>query len=403
MRIVVSAVNFSEGGPLTVLRDCLAAARARFGPEIEIVALVHRTALIETPGIRLIEFPEAKSSWLRRIALEYRGFKQLSRELKPDFWLSLHDVSPRLNGERQAVYCHNPVPFFRAKLRDFRLDPTLLVFSLLYRFFYRFNIGSNAAVVVQQQWLRDEFRRRFGARTVIVAHPDIADLARPQAGPADPGVLSLFYPTLPRGFKNIELLGAAMAALPADLPRRPEIAVTIDGSENRYARFIVDRYSDVPGLRFVGRQSRAEMARRYAECDALLFPSRLETWGLPITEAKQFGKPMLVADMPYAHETVGSYPAAGFLATDRPDLWAQAIAEAARGRAPWGPVEAARPAAPFAEGWDDLWAQLLPDKYLQDVPHAGHGPLATSPRPVAHAASPGQERGPTRKDVTHGA
>lgn len=360
MRIVVSAVNFSEGGPLTVLRDCLSAARSCLPADTEIIALVHRARLIDIPGIRLIEFPGAKSSWFRRIVLEYRDFRTLSRELRPDFWLSLHDVSPRLDaGVRQAVYCHNPVPFFRPRIQDVRLDPTLLAFRLAYRFFYRFNIHSNAAVVVQQEWLRDEFIRRFGPAQVIVAHPDVTDLPAPAHATRDPGTLSLFYPTVPRGFKNIELLCEAMRALPPGLPRRPELAVTIDGTENRYARFIVDRYCDIPGLSFVGRQSRSEMARRYATCDALLFPSRLETWGLPITEAKQFGKPVIVANEPYARETVGTYDAAMFLPSDQPARWRNAIMEAARGNAPWKPVSLPSPGLPFAASWRELWSLLL--------------------------------------------
>lgn len=359
MRIVVSAVNFSEGGPLTVLRDCLASARASLAPSTEIIALVHRASLIEIEGIRLIEFPDVKSSWLRRIDLEYRGFKRLSRELKPDFWLSLHDVSPRLNGERQAVYCHNPVPFFNPTFRDIRLDPTLLAFRLAYRYLYRFNIRSNETVIVQQQWLRDEFVRRLGVQRIIVAHPDVADLPYPAIVEHDATKLSLFYPTVPRGFKNVELLCEAMMLVPGGLPRQPELTVTIDGSENPYARFILSRYGDVPAIRFVGRQTRSAMARLYAECDALLFPSRLETWGLPITEAKQFDKPMIVADEPYARETVGSYPAAAFLPADAPARWAAAITAAAHGKPPWAGVAAAIPSAPFAAGWSDLWRQLL--------------------------------------------
>ncbi|WP_288937925.1 glycosyltransferase [uncultured Sphingomonas sp.] len=360
MRIVVSAVNFSEGGPLTVLRDCLSAARSCLHADTEIIALVHRAQLIDVPGIRLIEYPDAKSSWFRRIVLEYRDFRVLSRELRPDFWLSLHDVSPRLdNGVRQAVYCHNPVPFFRPSIQDVRLDPTLLAFRLAYRFFYRFNIHSNAAVVVQQEWLRTEFVRRFGAARVIVAHPDVTDLPAPAHAARDPETLSLLYPTVPRGFKNIELLCEAIRLLPPGLQRRPELVVTIDGTENSYARFVVDRYGDLPGMRFVGRQSRAEMARRYAEADALLFPSRLETWGLPITEAKQFDLPMIVAEQRYARETVGNYHSALFLPADRPDIWSSAIAAAAQGQPSWKTVKADPPAPPFAQGWAQLWSLLL--------------------------------------------
>ena len=360
MRIVVSAVNFSEGGPLTVLRDCLAAARAYFPSEVEIIALVHRAALIDTPGIAFIEFPRTKSSWLRRIALEYSGFKRLSRELSPDFWLSLHDISPRLNGERQAVYCHNPVPFFRLTLQDVRVDPTLLAFKAFYSWFYRYNIRSNAAVVVQQEWLRRAFMQRFRAPNVIVAYPDVTDLEAKSTETSGSSRLRLFYPAIARGFKNVELLCEMMKRLPQDLPRQPELFVTISGHENRYARFIKRSYGDVSGLRLIGAQDRAAMARLYAKADVLLFPSRLETWGLPITEAKQFGLPMIVADLPYAHETVGEYGAACFCAADDPAAWAEAVASVASGRPPWRSVERDDPEQPFVRGWAALWRLLAP-------------------------------------------
>jgi len=43
-----------------------------------------------------------------------------------------------------------------------------------------------------------------------------------------------------------------------------------------------------------------------------VFPSLLETWGLPISEAKEYAKPIILADLPYAHETLGSYNCARF-------------------------------------------------------------------------------------------
>jgi glycosyltransferase involved in cell wall biosynthesis len=51
--------------------------------------------------------------------------------------------------------------------------------------------------------------------------------------------------------------------------------------------------------------------------DCLVFPSKVETWGLPISEYMETGKPMLLADLPYAHETAaGSELTVFFPATD---------------------------------------------------------------------------------------
>ena len=51
---------------------------------------------------------------------------------------------------------------------------------------------------------------------------------------------------------------------------------------------------------------REQMAQRYSE-SILLFPSYLETVGLPLLEAKQYGAPIIASDCAYAHETVGEY------------------------------------------------------------------------------------------------
>ena len=47
--------------------------------------------------------------------------------------------------------------------------------------------------------------------------------------------------------------------------------------------------------------------RYYNKTETVIFPSKIETWGLPITEAKEFKKKLILADLPYAHETLGNY------------------------------------------------------------------------------------------------
>jgi glycosyltransferase involved in cell wall biosynthesis len=55
-----------------------------------------------------------------------------------------------------------------------------------------------------------------------------------------------------------------------------------------------------------------EVSEYYNKTDALLFPSTLETWGLPITEFKSYGRPIIVSNLPFALETIGEYERACF-------------------------------------------------------------------------------------------
>ncbi len=356
--VVVSAVNLVEGGTLAVLRQCLRSLREELGDAWRIVALVHDRALAPEAGVDYLEFPAVKGSYLRRIRFEYWQCRRLSRELRADLWFALHDMTPVVQARRQAVYCHNPHPFYRLSWREIRLAPGLLPSDLLYGWFYRFNIRRNDAVVVQQDWLRDEFRRRFGARRVIVAHP--VSPGRPGAPRPVPAAPLFVYPALPRVFKNLELIGQAVALLESDARWNGRVVLTTDGTENAYARVLKTRFGALRTLEFAGLQTREQMDALYRQADCLLFPSRLETWGMPLTEAQSHGLAILAADLPYAHESVGEYPRAAYFGpADAATLAARMLAFQ-DGSLAFAPQARQAIAPPFAADWPAL-VRLLVD------------------------------------------
>lgn len=341
-----------------MLRECLASAAAVLPAEWEIVALVHHAELIDEPRIRLIPIPSSKRSWFHRLYWEWFGFKRISRELEPALWLSLHDITPRVSATRQAVYCHNPAPFYRIGLREALLEPKFLVFNQLYALLYRILIHRNHYVIVQQDWLRTEFRRRMGQLPLVVAHPSLQAGNCPYAPPPGP-IFVFLYPALPRAFKNIETLCEAAQILASRWVGGFEVRLTLDGSENRYSRWLRRRFGTTPRVRLIGRQTNDGMATQYREASAIVFPSKLETWGLPITEGKAQRRPLLVADLPYARETVGTYDLVSFFPAESAEALAdlmQAMVERT-----WLPTGNHRPdpEPPFAPDWASLWGILI--------------------------------------------
>lgn len=356
--LVVSAVNFSEGGPLTVLRDCLASAALSLSSEWEIIALVHDQSLVNQPRVRLIEIPDAKRSWLRRLYHEWFGFMRISRKFEPDLWLSLHDITPRVIARRQAVYCHNPSPFYKLPWREAWLEPRFLVFNRYYRYLYRIFIRRNRWVIVQQAWLREAFKRMYGTLPIIVAHPSVNLPVSSNHVVPDDAKMIFIYPALPRVFKNLEVICDATKILRDRGVSCFEARLTLSGDENRYSKWLYAKYSSIPELHFVGRQNQEQMAKQYREAAAVIFPSKLETWGLPISETKLYNKPLLVADLPYAHETVGSYDRVGFFPPADAGALADLMQEVIEHR--WQPDGAMgdEPSQPFARNWDELWHLL---------------------------------------------
>ena len=360
--IVLSGVNFTGMGPLAVFREALVSLVEGYSVSYEIVALVHKKSLFDIPKITFIEYPEIKSSWFKRLRFEYYDCRRISEQFKPYLWFAMHDMTPNVRAEIRAVYCHNPSPFYRFSIKEALLDWKFGLFTLLYRFLYGINIKSNDFVVVQQDWMRSEFRLRYGVCNIVVAHPSIDHLAM-QVGddahnrPDEP--YKFFYPAYPRTFKNIEQILSAARRLERDGFNEFEVWLTMDGTETRYAAKLVREFSDLATVKWLGLLPRTEVMRLYGGADCLIFPSRLETWGMPITEFKVTGKPILAAELPYAHETVGEYGQVAFFSTDSDAELAVMMKQAALGAPVFQPVKESHIAPPFSRNWEELWKVLL--------------------------------------------
>jgi alpha-1,3-rhamnosyl/mannosyltransferase len=69
----------------------------------------------------------------------------------------------------------------------------------------------------------------------------------------------------------------------------------------------------------------AALAALYAKAELVVFPSFYEGFGLPALEAMRAGAPLVASDLQVLREVAGD--AARFAPPDRPDLWAERIAE----------------------------------------------------------------------------
>lgn len=307
--IVISAVNLRKGGTLSILRDCLRyLSELVRGGEYRVVALVHRRDLCDYDGIEYIEMPDTIKSWGRRLWCEYVTMGRISRELAPVYlWLSLHDTSPRVKADRQAVYCQTSFPFYRWNLRDFRMDFKIPLFAMFTKYAYKVNVRSNRYLIVQQNWLREGLSRMLGVERsrFIVAPPQ-----RKSAGVVPEDVRKdgymFFYASTPDCHKNFETLCSAARLLEKEVGEGVfRVVLTLSGEENRYSRWLRKEWGDVKSVDFAGFMSKERLYGHYKSADCLVFPSRVETWGLPVTEymeASPHGT-MLLADLPYSHET----------------------------------------------------------------------------------------------------
>lgn len=368
--VVISAVNLRKGGTLTILRECLGAmSKLAIRQDYRVVALVHSRDLVSYPGIEYIELPWSVRSWLHRLWCEYVTMHRISKKIgQIDLWISLHDTSPRVVAKHQVVYCHNSYPFFRWRWYHLWQNYRIVCFALFTKFIYRINLHCNNYVIVQQEWFREAFRNMFGFahNQIIVAPPQQSEsLEIHQLHKSNEVTYRFIYPAYPDVHKNYECICEATRMLEQEVGRgRFEVILTTDGSFNRYSRWLQKRWGSVDSLKFCGFLSREQLYERYSQSDCLVFPSQVETWGLPISEFSVTGRPMLLADLPYAHESAAGSAQTAFFNPHKPEQLKELMLRLIHSDfSILQAVPSIQHEKPIVEDWNQLISKILTDEH----------------------------------------
>lgn len=366
--IVVSGITLRKGGTLKILREALRyLSKMAESGEWRVVALVNRRELCDYPNIEYIEVP--LKGWIGRLWYEYVTMHRISLEMTPvHLWLSMHDVTPRVKAERQAVYCQTSFPFYRWKWRDFRFDPKIPMFAMLTRFYYKARVHHNRYLIVQQEWLRKGLSKMLGVgeEKFIVAQPERAKgegQKMKDEGLKTNEVPLFLYVSTADCHKNFETLCEASRLLEEEMGKgRFRTIITVRGNENKYAKWLYAQWGDVQCIDFHGLMGKEELYDYYAKADCLVFPSNIETWGLPITEYMEaHGGPMILTDLPYARGTASGSSCTTFFEQDNVRQLKERMKELLEGNMDhFHAIPAAgKLGEPSAANWKELFEILL--------------------------------------------
>ena len=356
--IVISGINLFEGGTLSIYKDCLESIIInKLYEKNKITIFVHKKELFKEyfDKLEVIELPKSRNNYFYRLWYEYIYFYFYSKDRDIDIWLSLHDITPNVKAKRRYVYCHNASPFYKMEKSEVKFEPKLRLFNLFYKYLYAINIKKNDYVIVQQNWIKEEFKRLFSINRVLVAHPNISlnlEEHEAQENISKKDSKMFFYPSIPRVFKNFEVICQATRILVEKGVTHFNVVLTMDGKENEYSRYVVNKYNYLENINFVGLIKRTEVFDYYNKADFLIFPSKLESWGLPITEFKLFNKPLILANLAYAKETLGSYDKAIFFNPINAEELAEIMETAINDTISWEQYETS--VAPDSASWKEL-------------------------------------------------
>ncbi|MBC7795124.1 MAG: glycosyltransferase family 4 protein [Clostridia bacterium] len=257
--------------------------------------------LPKSPKLLTIEKPRASSSVSARVLWLLAGLHQSARRDGAQVILGLGNGVVSLRRPPAAVYIHQALPFSHESLalmpRRFRVRMAAI------REVMRVSVHSASLVVVQTGAMRDMLLDAFSidAAKIVCITPSAPSFDAPAIG--DPSIRAVRE--LPRGarfayisgdlpYKNVRTLLDAFARVQAARPDAKLVTVL-----PRHHSAASD------AVLCLGTLNRAQLAAVYSEADAVVMPSIVESLGLPLLEAMQFGKPIVTVDRPYAHDACG--------------------------------------------------------------------------------------------------
>lgn len=307
--ILIYDVHASESGALAILNDLYIQIKEYPDKSIKWIFAVSTPEYQETESIVVYRYPWVKKNWFYRAYFDSVTTRQLLKKYKPDKVFSLQNKGIGFYKCPQYVYLHLPFILTDHKF-DIRKDGKKL---WLYQNVLSKNIFASLRkvnkTIVQTHWMKDALIKKAGVKVerIAIEAPDISMNHIGVFKDTPENRRRFFYPATAFTYKNhMTLLKGLKNAVDHGL-QDYELFLTIRSNENAYTQSLAD-YAENAHLNviFNGPIPREEVFKRYTN-SVLVFPSYVESFGLPLLEARMTNTPIIVADCPFSREILENY------------------------------------------------------------------------------------------------
>ena len=120
----------------------------------------------------------------------------------------------------------------------------------------------------------------------------------------------IFYPATPLIYKNHKLIIETLGKIKKEnqnLVNKLECIFTFSKGDNIELDNLIKRNNLEDVVKLIGKISYEEVLSYYRSSDLMIFPSYIETLGLPLLEAQYFDLEILAMDYLYSREVIGEY------------------------------------------------------------------------------------------------
>lgn len=305
MKFLVIDVAAEHSGALSILNQFI----SRFKNDInnKYIVYVSNLDLEDSDNVKFVKAPWVKRSRLHRLYFDSSFVKKIIKKHKPDVVFSLQNKAFKVKGVAQHVYFHNAL-FICEKRFSIAESRNLWVYQNIIGKMTRKSLKYADKIVVQAEWIKNELCSKWKLRKekIFVERPDINPIYETATPITAIESKTLFYPANFSSYKNHEILIKACAELWEERGTK-SFSLVLSGNE---CNMPTSLKSLIEGkgypISFTGILTPEQMKATYSR-SILVFPSYIETVGLPLLEAKALGCHIIAADCEYAREGVGVY------------------------------------------------------------------------------------------------
>lgn len=310
MRVLVNDIVAvpGSGGVFSVLTDFYDEVEKynRTHDDVEWIFLLAGNYVKESSKIKVITLPEIKKSWIKRLEFELYNGKKLINSLNPDVYISLQNtMTLGVKAATKWTYLHQPLPYQKD-----------IVFSIFKKnerkmWIYQHLVGTvinftlrhgNSKVIVQTKWMKDAvIKKNIVSKDKVVILPPNNIKCDTSVSTSVPKQNEFFYPATGMPYKNHEILFKAVRELEQE-GIRLNLTCTLNKNDLENLGLTAPK-----SVKLIGMVPRDKILKMYGK-KVLIFPSLLETFGLPLLEARMANDYILAGKTRFCKEILDNYP-----------------------------------------------------------------------------------------------
>lgn len=331
--IVVNATASRTSGALSILKQFLTQLQVN-NEDFYYIFIADSVYLEPIESVSFIHMDTR--SWIKRIWWDEFGLQRwlLKNNVIPDLFISFQNTGIKYDQRTpQLIYYHNVIPLLNIDWRFWKRNELLFfLYQRIYPFFVKRSLGKSTYVAVQLPSTKIAFINKFNfsQENLFIVRPDLKRVVADDFPELefDDNCFHFIYPATPFLYKNhLDVVHglSVLRSIDKDLCRKIKVHFTLKAEKKSVIVKTIKKMKLEENFIFEGEMPFEHLMSYYKSMTALLFPSYIESFGLPLLEAANFGLPIIVSDLPYARDVVGRYGSASFVKLHDYEAWAKAI------------------------------------------------------------------------------